>query len=98
MFYQSFAGSDEPVEPTLDWYQNDREILSLIDMRLNGHNVNPMQEYRAKLDSKFSQSMDVNLAAKLDKALDRLKVKSNFTLKGESLKEVRTELEFVVVF
>lgn len=98
LFSQKFEGSDTPVEPTLDWYENDKEILSLIEMRLNGESVNQTKEYSVSIDSKLSLSMDVNLAAKLDRALDKLGVESNFTLKGESLKETRTKLEFVIVF
>lgn len=84
--------------PTLDWYENDKEILSLIDMRLKGRDINLMKEYAVSIDSKLSQSMDANLASRLDAALKKLKVVSNFTLEGESLKEARTKLKFVVQF
>lgn len=98
VFEHSFEGSDAPVMPTLDWYENDKEILSLIDMRLKGRDINLMKEYAVSIDSKLSQSMDANLASRLDAALKKLKVVSNFTLEGESLKEARTKLKFVVQF
>lgn len=98
VFFQKFEGSDSPVEPKLEWYEHDKEILSLIDMRLNGNAFNATKEYSVSIDSKLSQSIEVNLAAKLDQALEKLSVETNFTLKGESLKESRTKLKFVIVF
>ena len=67
-------------------------------MRLKGRDINLMKEYAVSVDSKLSQSMDANLASRLDAALKKLKVVSNFTLEGESLKEARTKLKFVVQF
>lgn len=98
VFSQKFEGSDSPVEPVLDWYRNDKEILSLIKMRMEGRGVNPMKEYSFSIDSKLSASMDINLAAKLDATLEKLGAESNFDLKSESQKEMRTKMEFVIVF
>lgn len=96
VFAQKFEGSDNPVKPELHWYKNDRELISLIEMRCSGRN--PMKEYSVKLDSMASSSMSISRAAKIDIAVKKIGAVSNFSFEGEAQSELRKRLVFEIVF
>lgn len=98
VFSQTFEGNAEPRRPELKWFAHDQEIEFLIATRCNGSDRNMTKDYRVELDSSSTQTMSVQLAAKLDKALGKLGAACNFSLKGEALTESRRRLVFEVEF
>lgn len=98
VFSQTFEGNAEPRRPELNWFAHDQEIEFLISTRCNEENANKTKRYRAELDSSSAQTMSVQLAGKLDKALSKLGASVNFSLQGEALEESRRKLVFEVEF
>ena len=97
VFSQTFEGNDVPRHPELKWFANDQEIEFLISTRCNEENANKTKNYRVELESSSTQTMSVQLACKLDKALGKLGA-VNFSLQGEALDESRRRLVFEVEF
>lgn len=95
-FDVKFEGSNEPVEPRLKWYANDRVILDLIRSRIEG--INPMKEYNLNLEYKTSESMPIKAAAKVDAALKQLGATMNFKFVSEVMDESRRKLSLHIEF
>ena len=98
VFGQTFEGHAEPRRPELKWFAHDQEIEFLIATRCNNDGGNTTKRYRVELDSSSTQTMSVQLASKLDKALGKLGASVNFSLKGEAFAESRRRLVFEVEF
>ena len=98
LFTQTFEGNASPKRPELKWFANDEEIKFLIETRCNDASDNKTKHYSFQLDSSSSQTMNVALAAKLDKALGKLCSTYNFSLEGEAKAEARRKLNFIVEF
>ena len=91
-----FEGSDEPVEPNLKWYANDRVILDLIRSRIEG--VNPLKEYNLNLEYKTSEIMSIKAATKVDAALKQLSITTTFKCATEVESESRRKLSLHIEF
>lgn len=98
VFTQTFEGNAKPKRPELKWFAHDQEIEFLISTRCNGDDSNATKQYRVELESSSTQTMSVQLAAKLDKALGKLGATCNFTLQDEAYTESRRRLVFEVEF
>ena len=98
VFSQTFEGNDQPRRPELKWFANDKEIEFLIDTRCGGSDVGKTKEYSMELSSTSMQTMNVQAAAKIDKALSKLGASFNFSLEGEALTEQRRRLLFEIEF
>lgn len=98
VFSQTFEGNAEPTRPDLKWFANDQEIEFLISTRCNAGGANKTKSYRVELDSSSTQTMSVQLAGKLDKAISKLGATCNFSLRGEALNESHKRLVFEVDF
>lgn len=98
LFEQTFSGNDSPKRPVLNWYKNDREILSLIEMRCSEDTANQLGTYLTELDGSSTTTMARSYAAKVDAILKELKASCNFTLESESMAEARKKLRFTIEF
>lgn len=93
---QSFEEGRAPQKPDLHWYAHDREINSLIAMRLSGSG--DLKRYSSGIDLSLSETMSGKLAAKIGGALEKMGFDANFSLEGESLSESRQKLKFFIEF
>lgn len=98
VFSQTFEENDNPRRPELRWFAHDKEIEFLIDTRCNGGDAGKTKEYSMQLSSMAMQTMNVQTAIKIDKALAKLGAACNFSLKGEALTEQRRTLVFEIEF
>lgn len=98
VFSQTFEGNNHPRRPELKWFAHDKEIEFLIDTRCNGDDAGKTKEYSMELSSMAMQTMNVQTAIKIDKALAKLGAACNFSLKGEALTEQRRTLVFEIEF
>lgn len=96
VFEQSFGSQREPAQPSLNWFRNDREILSLINIRLSGGSCE--ESYRIKLSSSASATMSLSMASKIDAVLKHLGAKGNISISGEVQNEFRHKMELVIDF
>ena len=98
VFSQTFEKNNNPRRPELKWFAHDKEIEFLIDTRCSGEDAGKTKEYRMELSSMAMQTMNVQTAIKIDKALAKLGTACNFSLKGEALTEQRQTLIFEIEF
>lgn len=98
LFEQEFEGSDGPQQPELYWYAGNREIASLIESRFAEGGGNKTKSYRFEIDCSVSSVLSVDMARKVDAALDKLGAVMNFSLKGEVQNDMRTKMVYEVRF
>lgn len=98
VFTQTFEANKQPRRPELKWFAHDKEIEFLIDSRCGGADAGMTKEYTMKLNSTVMQTMSVQAATKIDKALAKLGASFNFSLEGEAHAEQRQTLVFEIEF
>ena len=62
-----FSGSDEPRQPILKWFKNDKNILALIDMRCSDKNA--ITSRSLTLSGSSSATMSKNVAISIDQII-----------------------------
>ena len=92
----SFEGSDKPVRPELHFYENEQDILNLIEMRMTDTNAIKSKT----LTMKYSARSDLSTreAGKIDGALRALKAAGNASLTSAAEQQNRLYLEYEIEF
>lgn len=96
IFTQTFEGSDEPREPKLNWFKQDKGILSLIDKRCSGNNT--IKEHSVQIDTSSSSALSASRAARIDSALKVAKVSTNVSMEKELRRESQKRLVYHIKF
>lgn len=91
-----FGSGRTPVEPTLSWFVEDKNIIALIKMRCSGADEEGLSTYSFELNNSCAQSMSSVTAAKIDLAIKGLGAKTNFN--SESEKEHSRKMIFHIDF
>ena len=86
----------EPQEPTLKYFQNDQNIKTLINMRMNPDNVFLGNIYRIKYSN--SSGIGEKDAVKIDSVLKKLKFSGNASVQQEIEEENRYYFEYEIRF
>lgn len=91
----SFPGQ-EPTMPDIKYLQNDPNVKSLIQMRMN--EASPLLEQHFEVHLSMTSGMKEQDAAKVDAILKALKCSGNMTLESEVKNEERRVLEYDIKF
>lgn len=86
----------EPSVPKLEYFKNDRDIKSLIAMRM--HSDNPLQSKTITMDFSNSSGMNRNDAIKIESALKKLKLGGNASVVSAVEEENRQHFEYFIDF
>lgn len=98
IFMQRFEGDAEPVRPTLNWFKNDREIQSLVEMRCGNDGANVLKDYAIEIDNSQSASMSNQRAQKIDAVLKGLKISVGSKMEEQLRRESQRRLKFIIEF
>ena len=98
LFVQEYEGNPEPNEPELHWYRNDPCIEQLVRSRCSGEGKALVTHYERQISTHSSMAIDINAAAKIDAALERMNASANVSFKGKAKDEAREKLTFIVDF
>lgn len=90
-----FAGH-EPHVPTLEYFRNDRDIKSLIAMRMD--NTNPLQYKTITMNFSTTTGMNKNDAVKIEGVLRKLKLGGNASIVSAVEEENRQHFEYYISF
>ena len=85
----------EPNRPKLEYFKNDPQIQSLIDLRMNDNTLTH-QIYTLSLIS--SSGVKIKDAIKIDAALSAMKISGNATFVSEAQSEMRRFFEYEIDF
>ncbi len=96
LFSQEYGGSNSPQRPELHWYEHDPKIMQLIEARCDP--MNELKCYSVEISDTKTVTFDLNAAANIDLALEKMKVGTNISFKGQATNEKRRKLIFVVEF
>ena len=96
LFEQDYEGNDDPQVPVLHWYAKDPKILQLIAARCGKENA--IKRYAETISTKKALTFDLGLAEKIDDALGKMKVTTNFSFKAQAQEEIRQTHVFIVEF
>lgn len=98
IFMQRFEGNAEPTRPTLNWFKNDREIQSLVEMRCGNDGANAIKDYAIEIDNSQSASMSAQRAQKIDAVLKGLKISVGSKMEEQLRHESQRKLKFIIEF
>lgn len=96
VFSQRFKGSNQPLEPELNWFKKDLGINSLIKKRCSG--INDIEEYSIQIDTTSSTTISVSQAAKIDAALKAAKLSSDISVENKARTESSRKLVYHIKF
>lgn len=96
LFSQEYSGSNDPQYPELHWYEHDPKILQLIEARCD--RANELKRYSAEISDTQSVTFDLNVAAGIDMAIEKMGLARKFSFKDQTQQEKRRKLTFVVEF
>ncbi|MDR4016932.1 MAG: hypothetical protein Q3X03_07660, partial [Eggerthellaceae bacterium] len=82
----------------LEWFAHDSEVHFLINARLGGTGSNTMKNYQFSLETSSSETMSLDMAAKIDVALKGMKIKTNYSFQGKVKKEMASRFLYSVEF
>ena len=85
-----------PVKPQIKYLQRDKNVQTLISMRMNEHS--PLLQEHLELEMYNSSGMKLDDAVKIDAVLKRLKFIGNATVTSEVKNEARRYLEYDIDF
>lgn len=91
-----FKGSDAPTRPTLKWFANDDNIISLIEMRCN--DVNSVQSKTLELAGSSSATMSQSQATAVDSTINKMKNKATSSIENQAKQENSSKLIYIVEF
>ena len=91
-----YEGSDKPVEPKLEIYKDDENIINLIDTRINDINSIKKKVYSIKYNS--MNAMSSVDAMGLDSVIKKYKLNGNISCTSEVETENRFVLEYEIEF
>ncbi|MBO5005804.1 MAG: hypothetical protein J6C89_00015 [Clostridia bacterium] len=91
-----FKGNDNPIRPTLKWFQHDDNIKKLIEMRCS--DANAIETRTLELQGSSSATMSQKTALAIDETLATIKVKNQSTMEKQVKKENHSKLIFEIEF
>ncbi|MBQ8497471.1 MAG: hypothetical protein IJ489_08475 [Clostridia bacterium] len=91
-----FAGSDNPVPPTLKWFAHDDNIKKLIEMRCS--DTNAIKSRRLELEGSSSATMSYKTALAIDATVMDIGIKKQATMENQAKKENHSKLIFEIEF
>lgn len=94
----TFSGDAVPEYPRLRWFAHDSEVHFLVNACLGGEGSNKMKNYQLSLESSSSETMSLDMAAKIDVAIKGMKIKTNFSFQGKVKKEMASHFLYSVEF
>ena len=89
-----FEGTNDPVRPTLKWFEHDDNIKNLIEMRFSKRIKSKVLE----LSGVTSATMSQQTAVAIDSVMKSSKINIRFDIKNQSQKEMQSKLIFAVEF
>ena len=92
----TFNGNSTPRRPDLKWFKNDRNILSLIEMRCS--DSNSIQTRTLVLEGSSSVAMEHSQAKAIDMTIQKIGCKIKSSLERQYTKEYSSKLVFEVEF
>lgn len=79
----TFTDICSPQKPKLCWFEHDRNVQNLIEMRCSGNELSNIKEYTIELSNSNSATMSQNMAGKIEVAAKDMGVKCDFNSKSE---------------
>lgn len=92
----TFEGNSTPKMPELKWFSHDEIIIKLIDSRLN--NENSIKTETLELDGASSATMSQKTAYAIDSAVSSMKLKGNFSMESQAVRENHSKFLFSIEF
>ena len=92
----TFIGSSEPVIPILEYFKDDSDITSLIQLRMNKDNT--LVYKRFEFASNYGTGMNTKIAVNVDFALKKYGFVPNASFESAVEKQNRTKLVYEVRF
>lgn len=96
--FAEFAGDMKPAQPVLHWFAQDDNIKNLINMRCSGEGNNEVKTYSIELKGTDFATMGVSTAVKIDAAIGRLGLGSDFNMKSKVIEERHHKMSFQLEF
>lgn len=94
--FADFSGNNDPVKPELVWFKDNDLINNVIDMRCS--NVNGIKRKTIELEEISFASMDKEIAAKIDAAVDSLGLGGNESMSDKWNREINRKMIFHIEF
>lgn len=91
-----FENSGEPIRPTLTWFNNDKQLNSLIEMRCSNDEAYRLSTRKLTFDYQSTSAITLETATKIDAAIKDMGFKSN--VKREVEEQKRKKLVFNIEF
>ena len=91
-----FSGTDKIVKPKLLYFSREKEILDLINTRMN--NTNPLHKETFRFECATNRDMSSKTAANIDVILKTYKCNGNTSVESEYQMQKRTILEYTIEF
>ena len=96
--YAEFGCDRQPEKPELHWFALDDNVRNLINMRCSGENRSGMKAYTMEFKGSDFATMGASAAAKIDGALGKLSVGSDFKMQKKVTEERHQKLIFKIEF
>lgn len=93
-----FTSGRKAVKPNLCWFANDNNVLNLIEMRCSENYQNDISNYTIELSSSNATTMSISTAAKVDGAINSLRIGANTSFSNDSEKEHYRKMCFKLEF
>lgn len=91
-----FKGNEKPSRPSLKWFANDDNILSLIEMRCT--DANSIQSKTLELAGSSSATMSQSQATAVDSTINKMKNKATSSIESQAKQENSSKLIYIVEF
>lgn len=93
-----FSSGRKPIKPDLWWFANDNNILNLIKMRCSEDTQDEITTYTTEINSSNAAAMSISAAAKVDVAINSLRIGANASFSNSSEKEHNRKMYFKLEF
>ncbi|MGM9948358.1 hypothetical protein [Floccifex sp.] len=93
---EMYLNGGEPQMPELQYFKNDEDIISLINMRMS--KINPIHSMSYDLKYSNSSQINQNIAIKIDEALSQFKMSGTLSALEQVKREQRTIMNYKIDF
>ena len=93
-----FEGNDIPSEPTLTYFKEESDIVSLIKMRTDTESQNKIKSKTYLFEYCRSQDMQENTAADIDSIVKKLGISANSSVENQVQSSKKMVLEYSIEF
>jgi len=96
--HADFSGERQPTVPELKWFAHDDNIKNLIEMRCSGKGTGDIKTYTLVFKGSDFATIGANTAARIDGAIGKISVGSDFKMQSKVTKESHHNLIFQIEF